>query len=243
MTEKTNLPAEKDSALVTIEPTPMQLIGELARDPNVDVAKMERLFDLAERYEQKESVKAFNAAMSAFQAECPKIFRDKEGAHNIKYAPLDTIMATIQPALSAHGLSVRFSTALPGNGQITATCTVSHILGHSEASEITIPVDDAMAANSSQKMGSANSYAKRYALANGLNLAFTEDDTDATDLATKITVDQEIVLADLLEELNLPDIRVKKFLKWAKAKSVEEIPAALFDDAKRYLEEIRDGAD
>lgn len=116
---------------------------------------------------------------------------------------------------------------------------MSHVAGHSKSSEITIPVDDKMAANSSQKMGSANSYAKRYALSNALNLAFAETDTDAANLSAKITTDQATVLTDLIEEIKLPAARKNAFLKWAKAKSVDEIPASVYDDAKRYLEDLR----
>src|SRR5690606_35801072 len=111
---------------------------------------------LQERWEDREAERQFNAALAKFQEECPRIARNKKGARDIRYAPLDYIMATIQPVLSKHGLSVRFSTSWENMGYLTATCTVSHVAGHSKDSQITIPVDDKMVANSSQKMGSAN---------------------------------------------------------------------------------------
>ena len=229
-----------DSEIVAAhEMTPMQLIAQVVENPDFDVDKLDKLMSLQERWEDRQAERQFNEALANFQEKCPRIARTKTGAHDIKYAPLDTIMETIQPELSAQGLSVRFSTTWEAQGYLTATCTISHVSGHSKESEITIPVDDKMAANSSQKMGSANSYAKRYAVSNALNLAFIEIDTDATDLAEKITTDQATVINDLLSEIKLPQVRVKKFLKWAKTKSVDEIPAAMYDDAKRYLEELQ----
>lgn len=232
---------EAESAEVApVELTPMQLISQVVENPDFDVDKLDKMMQLQERWEDRQAARQFNDSLSRFQAECPKIIKDKKGAHDIKYAPLDTIMATIQPALSAHGLSVRFSTSWAAEGYLTAVCTVSHGSGHSEASEITIPVDDKMSANSSQRMGSANSYAKRYAMSNALNLAFVEHDNDAADLSKKINEDQATVINDLIAEIKLPEARKKAFLKWAKANTIEEIPAAMYDDAKRYLEDLRD---
>ncbi len=231
---------KKDVAVV--DPTPMQLISQVVENPDFDVAKLEKMMDLQERWEDRQAEKQFNEAVTQFQREVPSIARNKKGAHNIKYAPLDEIMRTIQPVLTDHGLAIRFSTRWDTQGYITAVCTVSHEAGHSEESEITVPVDDKMTANSTQKMGSANSYAKRYALSNALNLAFAEDDTDAANLAEKLTDDQVTVINDLLEELALPAARKNAFLKWAKAKSVEDIPRTFFKDAERYLTEIRDGS-
>lgn len=219
--------------------TPMQLIAQVVENPNFDVDKLDKLMSLQERWEDRQAERQYNEALAAFQRECPKIGRTKKGNHNIKYAPLDGIMETIQPHLSEHGLSVRFSTSWESAGYLTATCTVSHVSGHSKESTITIPVDDQMAANSSQKMGSANSYAKRYALSNALNLAFAETDTDGTDLSKKITTDQATVITDLIAEIKLPEARKKAFLKWAKAKSVEEMPVAVYDDAVRYLQDMK----
>jgi len=229
---------ENKTDVVVVEQTPMQLISQVVENPDFDVDKLDKLMSLQERWEDRQAAKQFNDALSKFQKETPKIVRSKKGAHDIKYAPLDKIMDTIQPVLSAQGLAVRFSTSWDAQGYITAICTISHVSGHSEASEITIPVDDKMAANSSQKMGSANSYAKRYALSNALNLAFAETDTDGTDLGEKVTIDQATVIDDLIAEIKLPAARKKAFLKWAKAKSVEEIPVALYNDAKRYLEDL-----
>lgn len=217
---------KESKAVVSADPTPMQLISQVVENPNFDVDKLEKMMELQERWEDRRARRSFNDALAAFQEQCPKIAKGKKGAHNIKYAPLDAIMATIQPILTANGLSVRFSTSWGDQGYLTAVCTVSHADGHSEASEITIPVDDKMTANSSQKMGSANSYAKRYALSNALNLAFTEDDDDAGNLHEKITADQETHINDLIAETNTDK---RRFLKWCGVLAIEDIAAKHYE--------------
>jgi len=228
------VPANQMQATASMNP--MAIIQQVASQPGLDVGTMEKLMDLSERWEKRQAVHAFNAALASFQGGCPRIAKTRSGNHNIKYAPLDEIMNTIQPHLSANGLSVRFSTTMDTPGLIRAVCTVSHIDGHSESSEITIPVDDKMAANSSQKMGSANSYAKRYALGNALNLAFLEDDTDAENLYETLTDDQAANIEALLEEVGADR---KGFLKWARANSIEEIAANKYSRCVKELEKRR----
>ncbi len=241
MTEENKDVAVVDDAPL-IQPTPMTMIDRVLENPDFDVEKLDKMMQLQVQWEERQATNAFNKAFSAFQADVPNIVKNAKGAHDIRYATLDQVMKTIQPVLSAHGLAVRFSTEFgEGGSYIRAICTVSHEAGHSETSEITVPVDSNMTANNSQKMGSANSYAKRYALANALNLAFTETDDDAHALIEPISADQATIIHDLIKEVGGDDAWKKTFLKWVGADSVEEMPAKKFGDAKRYLEGVRDG--
>ena len=217
--------------------TPMDFIGRLLDDPNFDPEKLEKMVELQERWEDRKAVREFNEALAAFQDAVPRIEKVKKGAHDILYAPLDDIMRTIQPALSANGLSVRFNTNMVDRETIEAQCIVSHRGGHSETSSIVVPVDAKQVANSSQKMGSANSYAKRYALSNALNLAFSEGDDDAYSLYETISDDQAIVLRDLLDETKSD---VKAFLKYAGAAKIEDISTARYESLVKMLERKRD---
>lgn len=226
-----------DKKVATVDLTPMQLLSQVVENPDFDVAKLEKMMDLQERWEDRKAQQEFNQALANFQAEAPSIIKDGIGHRSVTYAPLDTILKTIQPLLTAQGLSVRFSTSMTDTGLLRATCTISHVSGHSEASEITVPVDSDMRANATQKMGSANSYAKRYALGNALNLTFIEKDTDGEGLHKTITTDQATVINDLLDETKA---NKEKFLSWAGVDSVEDIPATYFDEAKRLLEGRRE---
>jgi hypothetical protein len=165
---------------------PMEMLGA-AIDRGMSVADLGPLMDLVERHEANQARKAFAAAMAEFQAACPIIkktgvaeVRTKSGGKwTYPYPKFNEIMRTIQPHLNAAGLSVRFNTETEG-AVITSACTVTHVGGHSEVSYFAAPVDEQMRVNDTQKMGSANSYAKRYNVGNALNLAFEDDDDGAS---------------------------------------------------------------
>ncbi len=186
-----NLAARQDAARAMSEGqararavTPLDMLAS-ALESGHDVTKLERLFDLAERHEANEARKAFAAALSDFQAECPPIVETKlatvtmqsGGAYSYSYADLDIIMKTIRPLLGKHGLSVRYDAETSDDGKrIRSTCYVMHRDGHQETTTFVVPVDEAMKVNDSQKMGSANSYACRYNVVNALGLTTGEDD-------------------------------------------------------------------
>ena len=100
---------------------------------------------------------------------------------------------------------------------IIAICHVSHTAGHRESSEFKCPVDreNKTKINVSQQQGSANSYAKRYALANALNLSFGGEDDDGQAAGTEyVNEDEAANIEALLTELDADRV---KFLKWCKA--------------------------
>jgi ERF superfamily len=171
----------------TAEINPLAMLAT-ALEKGHDVEKLGKLMDLAERYEANQARKAFAAAMSQFQADCPPIVENKiayvntkdGGSYSYSYADLDAIMATIRPTLKATGLSVSFDTMISDDGtQITSLCHVMHAAGHKETTRFVCPVDQALRMNDSQKMGSANSYANRYNVLNAFALTAGEDNDGA----------------------------------------------------------------
>ena len=172
--EKFELTAPVETLPVATDP--MQMLGA-ALDRGMSVADLGPLMDLVERDQANKARTAFMGAMADFQAACPTIKKTKR-ADRYVYAPLDQVLRTIRPHLESNGLSVRFDTEMTGNSVITAICTVSHRDGHSEVSRFAAPVDSEMRVNDTQKVGSANSYARRYALMNALNLVASNEDDD-----------------------------------------------------------------
>lgn len=173
-------------------PDPLTMI-ESALSAGHEPEKLDKLFDLAERYEANEARKAFAAALSDFQADVPPIVETKlatvamkgGGSYSYNYADLDVIMRTIRPLLGKHGLSVRYDAETSEDGRrIRSTCYVMHRDGHTETTSFVVPVDEAMKVNDSQKMGSANAYACRYNVVNALGLTTGEDD-DGSSLNAK----------------------------------------------------------
>lgn len=224
--------AKKPAAPVVA--TPMDLLAAaVAQD--IDENKLEKLMELQERWEANLARKAFTAAMADFQANCPTI-RKSGAADRYLYAPLDEVLRTIRPHLDAAGLSVRFNTETQ-DGAIKAICTVSHRDGHEEISEFIAPVDPNMKVNASQRVGSANSYAKRYSLMNALNLVASEYDDDAR-LAGTITItdEQAATIRDHIEALEINEAR---FLQYLKCLTVDDIPADKYDRAMKAIDRKR----
>ncbi len=160
--------------------TPMQLI-ETALAQNADLDKLERLWDLQQKWEANEARKAFNDAMAAFRAECPKIGKNKSvsfGSNRTAYrhATLDHAIEIIQPVLAKHGLSFSWRVNQKEDGVIGVTCIVTHVRGHQESTTMYGTPDNSGSKNSIQAIGSTTTYLQRYTLFSILGLAAGEDD-------------------------------------------------------------------
>lgn len=217
-------------------PSPLMIISKAAESgANIDV--MEKMFDLYERDQDRKSRTEFQVAMSRFQGMVPAIHKSKK-ADRYSYAPLEMVLKKIRQSLLECGLSVRFDTKQSAD-YLTAFCTVSHIGGYSETSEFGLPIDkeNKTKLNVAQLQGSANSYARRYALANALNLVFTDEDDDGqAAAATYINEEQAANIQALLEEVGADK---PLFLKWTKSNSIEEISESKYATCIKRLEELR----
>src|SRR3990172_3178827 len=99
------VPAASDSS------TLMRIIDRAATDPAFDVAKLEQLLAVKERWEAQEARKAFVTALTAFKANPPTLTKNKHvkfGTTEYDHATLDKVTEIIGKALSAHGLSHRW---------------------------------------------------------------------------------------------------------------------------------------
>lgn len=88
-----------------------------------------------------------------------------------KYAPLDAIIEATRPVLAKHGLAVMQSPWFE-EGKAGVQTRIIHKGGHSESSSLLLPLKD----QSPQGVGSAITYARRYALAAVLGIASEDDD-------------------------------------------------------------------
>jgi hypothetical protein len=163
--------------------TPPSLMA-LAIQNNVDIERLTKLMELQERWQANEAKKDFVAAMSAFKKNPPQIIKDmhveyKAGNATVKYnhASLGNITASVSEALSEHGLSTRWETKQENN-QITVTCFITHISGHSESTSLTASPDNSGGKNAIQAIGSAVTYLQRYTLLTITGLATNEFEND-----------------------------------------------------------------
>src|SRR6266480_380051 len=115
----------------------MKIIDRAAMDPSFDVAKLEQLLAVKERWEATEARKAFNEAFAAFKAEAVEIIKNRPVTDgplkNKKYAELFSVVNAVTPALSKHGLSASWRLTKDEKDWIEVTCTLKHVLGHLES--------------------------------------------------------------------------------------------------------------
>lgn len=177
MEEKETQPA------VLIPSTPNDLIAQ-AIEKGLDVASLERLMNLKERYDADQAHKAFLESFTEFQSQAPDLrktkavsFDGKGGATNYKFAPLADIARQIGPVLKKFGLSYRWE--IQDNAtELKVTCLVSHVAGHTERTTMQAGPDTTGSKNSIQARGSAVEFLKRYTLIGALGLTTADEDID-----------------------------------------------------------------
>lgn len=176
--------AQPERAVVVASPSPMQMLSA-ALDRGIDPEKLKSLMDLAERYEANEARKAYVAAITAFKANAPKIYKDKQvrfqttkGITEYKHALSGAASEEIGAALAEHDISHRWKVEHLDGGKIKVTCVLTHALGHSEEAYLQAAPDDSGGKNSIQAVGSTVSYLQRYSLfaASGIVPQDADDD-------------------------------------------------------------------
>lgn len=208
---------------------PLALL-QTAIERGLDVDKLGKLMDLAERWEANQAAAAFGAALAKFQSVCPPIKKSrtakmpgKNGGDGWSYqfADFEEVMKTVNPLLIDCGLSVTFSSDTSG-ATLKVTCFVRHGV-HVQPTTLTVPIPAQMIVNDTQKFGAALSYAKRYSLAAALNLVFTGEDNDAAGLLETITAGEAETMERLLAEKGADRTRFLKYLADTEGRPVEEI--------------------
>lgn len=166
---------ESESSVVTTKASAQGLI-EMAITQGADIDKLERLMQLQERYDAKNAKSSYLQAVSMFQTNCPKIKKLKQG-HNSKYAPLEDIIYQVKDVLFKAGLSYSFSQSQDAQ-QITVSCHLSHIDGHTETVSLTSDHDKSGGKQPIQALASAVSYLRRYTFTGVTGIVPSDEDSD-----------------------------------------------------------------
>lgn len=123
---------------------------------------------LQKDWEAGEALKAYNVAFSDFKAEAVRVLKSKgvtDGPLKGKaYAELHGVVDAVTPALSKHGLSASWKLTRDEKDWIEVTCTLKHVLGHSESVSMGGPPDAGGAKNAIQARASTVTYLERYTL-------------------------------------------------------------------------------
>lgn len=174
---------EKSESHLPVATTPDQLLA-LAINKDLDIDKLEKLMLMKERWDAQQAKKAFLSAVTDFQEQCPDLrkskrvfFETRTGSTEYNYAPLGDIDRQIKKLMKDHGLSKSWKIKDEG-AKIRVICIISHIEGHSEATEMEADSDMSGAKNAIQGKGSAIEYMKRYTLLGALGITTADQDID-----------------------------------------------------------------
>lgn len=209
----------------------IQVIERAARDPNIDIDKMERLLQMQERIVARQAKAAYADALARLQPTLPIIgergsIKNNSGAVQSKYALWEDIVGVITPLLAAQGFSLSFRT---GNkdGKIQVTGVLTHREGHGEETMLDLPADTSGSKNAVQAVASSVSYGKRYTAGALLNLRTGEidDDGQTANAALNLSADQCAQVERRLKEANVDRAG---FLEFWQVEEVWAIPACNF---------------
>jgi hypothetical protein len=178
-----------------------------------------------------ESITKIAEALTKAQAAMKPALKDSRNPHfNSKYADLTSVWDAIRAPLTDNGLSVLQLVGTNEAEKTTLTTRVLHVSGEWIESTWAIPIGK----QDPQGLGSALSYARRYALAAAVGVVQDDDDANAAMPAAKPTQTfqpKNFSLADAIDEIQasttLEELQSKfsRLYREAKASkdSVEEI--------------------
>jgi hypothetical protein len=155
----------------------VSLFERLARDPSVDVEKLERLIGMQERILAHAAKSAFNTAFAAMQGDIPTIVEHGKTDKGT-YARLEDIIDKVRPVLKRHGFTLSHRTEWPDAKTVKVIGILTHQEGHERTSEFLSSADQTGSKNAIQALGSAVSYGRRYTTKDLLAIVTTDEDDD-----------------------------------------------------------------
>lgn len=220
----------------------LEVIARAARDPNVDIDKMERLLEMQERVHARNSKAAYYQALAEMQPNLPVIdekggIKDRNGRVQSTYALWEDVNEAVRPILAANGFALSFKVRRT-ESEIITTAILSHRAGHCEETELALPSDASGSKNAVQAIGSSSSYGKRYTAYALLNITSRgQDDNGAfAGAADPVSIEQLDELQRLASHVGAD---LEKFCGYMKVTSLAMLPAKQFDEAVSALKAKR----
>lgn len=172
---------------------------ELAFERGMPTETVERLLQMAERFEQMQERERARRAESAYiraiadlKSEVVVVVKSKQvhfptkdrdgraaGVVDYKHAELSDIMEAIAPTAARVGLTWNFPKVEQGSDWVSVTCRLRHVDGHFEDLTMGGPVDSSGKKNALQAIQSAVTYLSRYTLKTLLGIAEKGQDDDS----------------------------------------------------------------
>jgi hypothetical protein len=221
----------------------MDALLKAARDPSIDIAKMQWLMETRTKINAEAAERTFNDAMASAQSEMRPVEADASNPQTrSKYASYAALDRALRPIYTRHGFALSFNsgTEAPEN-HIQVICDVTNG-GHTRRYQLPVPADGKGAKGGdvmtkTHAVGSALSYGSRYLLKMIFNVAVGEADDDGN-AAGKATISEEQVekIQSLIMDANAD---LKRFMTYMKVAKIADIPATKFQSAVDALEAKR----
>ena len=221
------------------------ILTDMERLRDIDVDKLERLFDLGRSMAADAARREFAEAFCRLQGAMVPVHRAATNPHTgSKYAKAEAIERMLDPLLNAEGFSRSTSMAdCHLADHVRIVLTLRHIGGHSETHRFDAPIDNVGvkgAATKTKLHGAASSwtYAERYLLTKVCGVQLTDDDDGNAGGgvgpgAERITTDQLTDLEALISEVGADRGR---FMFWLGVKDLSDLPAGKLRAAVDALE-------
>ena len=243
--ENTNELASNEPVQLTESAAMMAVIERAAMNPEVDVSKMERLYEMKEKIDAKAAETAFNVAMNKAQSEMGRIsadcYNDQTGSNYASYASLDKVL---RPIYTKHGFSLSFDTGTVvedgENRFMPIYCFVSHEAGHTRKYHVDMDAAGKGAKGGAvmtktHATGAATTYGMRYLLKMIFNVAVGEDDNDGN---TYERISPEDAFR-LETEARAVGVEITKFCKYFNIPTLADLPLEQMENAEKAIDKKR----
>lgn len=174
-------------------------------------------------------------ALVAFQKELPRVGKDKTanaGTFSYKYTDLATLVHTMTPILTKHGLSFVVTPRATESGY-EAVGVLMHVSG--ESIEGALPIYG----RQPQEMGSSLSYARRYLAGCLTGIVADQDDDGAAAVKSSRTTAEPVVDWGMVIDSAAGLSSVEALRELWKAEGVSKAPRAVQETIKQLVEDAK----
>lgn len=223
----------------------LALLLEAARDPAIDVAKVERFVAMIEKNRAEAAKRAYFDAKARAKGEFPPILkthlvdfehRDGQGRTTYKHEDLFDITQVVDPILAKYGLSYSHRVTQTGD-KIRVVCIFAHADGYSEEFPLEGLADTSGKKSPNQAVASTVTFMQRGTLKQALGLAAgRDDDGQGGDPDPMITPDDVVYVEQLIADTGSD---LEKLLKTVGADRVADMRASQFKQAAWLLETVK----
>ncbi len=226
----------------TFTGNPMMLLDH-AVTQGKDLQLIEKLMDLADRWNDQQSRNDYNLAQAEFRREAIVIPKSRQVSFvnsrgtltEYKHAELGDILNAVSPIMARNGLRPSFSFE-QRDGGVEVTCTITHASGWSESNSLHAGLDTSGGKNALQSIGSTLSYLERYTFLGLMGLSTYTEDDDGVGFNPGTSLLSEDQIGTLQGLINTTDTITADFCEWLGVPGLEDIEQKDYERALTQLQ-------